>query len=93
MTRARVEEMAKRIADMHGFAERENQRFFFDGKIFYYNMECLDTGFYRIYVRTAKNMLNLMYVRQADNGDYKITVIGYKFFNEKKFIEPVKRNF
>ena len=64
MTKERVIEMVERIIGMHGFDYRKEQRFFFDGKIFYYNMipEVLGWGtsnaidVYDIQVRTDEDI-------------------------------------
>ena len=54
MTTAQAQEMAKRIEGMHGLADRTEQRFFFDGKIFYYNMRFM-ADYYDAWVKDSEN--------------------------------------
>ena len=68
MTKERVKELAKAIYNMHGLAEqRKQEKFLFDGKIFFYNMEFsknrFNKWFYSITVRITKDIIyNIWYI-------------------------------
>lgn len=104
MTKERIEEMGKAIANMHGFAEeRRNQRFFFDGKIFYYNMKHENSScegyifnYYEVECRVSENMIYRFYYHQTATGEFELKhFFGRKYIsiNSERFPLPVKRSF
>lgn len=106
MTKERIEEMGKAIANMHGFAEkRKNQRFFFDGKIFYYNMKHENGAddksgykwnYYEVECRVSENMIYRFYYHPTATGEFELKhCFGRKYIsiNSERFPLPVKRSF
>lgn len=102
MTKERVIEMAKGIYNMHGLAEsREQQKFFFDGKIFFYNMEHIvkNSDFFKadlhiIRVRVSKNTVYCIKLYNDKVGD----IYGRKYdrhsrikLDDNIFPMPIKR--
>ena len=100
MTNARVEEMAKAIYKMHGLADNSQQeKFFFDGKIFFYNMKGYidrynNKGYY-ITVRTAMNTIYQIGFTEMGLIEYIINDRFPKYsngypFDEKEHPMPIK---
>lgn len=100
MTKARVEEMAKAIYKMHGLADRrEQEKFFFDGKIFFYNMkgytDRYNTKCYYIEIRTASDLIYRIGFTEIGLMEY---IYGERYlkysdgytFDEKKYPMPIK---
>ena len=100
MTRERVIEMAKAICNMHGLAEsREQEKFLFDGKIFFYNMEFsknrFNKWFYSITVRITKDIIYNIWFDEMGfyagiNGQRWHKYYNGYAFDEKKHPMPIK---
>lgn len=100
MTKARVAEMAKAIYKMHGLANhREQEKFLFDGKIFFYNMEGYRDRYgakcYYIKIRTAIDIIYRIGFTETGLMEY---IYGERYlkysdgytFDEKKYPMPIK---
>ena len=101
MTTSRLVEMGKQIYGMHGLDDRNEQRFFFKGMIYFYDMGLSlvsDNGFIReIYYANFKDSENsVCTIEFEDNGDIR----GVKRYEDIHYVPylsnlraPVKRCF
>ena len=102
MTIEEIKKMAKGIYNMHGLAEsRKQQKFFFGGKIFFYNMEHIvkNSDFYKadlhiIRVRVSKNTVYWIKLYNDKVGD----ILGKRYdkhsrikLDDNIFPMPIKR--
>lgn len=100
MTIRKIKEMAKAIYKMHGLADRrEQQRFLFDGKIFFYNMKHIvnngdfyKEGYYLIKVRVSRNTIYTITLYNDRVGNiYGKRYDRYKQIKiNNKFTMPIK---
>lgn len=85
MKREQAMELAKRIEGQHGLANREDQRFFFDGMIYYYTMRN-QGDYFDAWVKDSKG--NVWRFTYTDN-DIAVEVVDV----ENDLRKPVKRSF
>lgn len=91
MTTEKALEMAKMIEGMHGLDNREEQRFFFDGKIFYYNMRYM-ADYYDAWLKDSKNRV-WRFVYDLDNKGNVTNISVEVCYVKNELKSPVKRNF
>ena len=100
MTKERVKELAKAIYNMHGLADsRKQEKFLFNGKIFFYNMEGYTDRYnakcYYIEIRTAIDIIYRIGFTETGLMEY---IYGQRYqkyrdghtFGEKNYPKPIK---
>lgn len=91
MTGKKAMEMARIIEGMHGLANREDQRLFFDGNIYYYTMRYM-ADYYDAWVKDFNEMVWRFVYLLNESG--KVTDITVETCNiENDLRAPRERSF